>query len=154
MKERKVWVVLHGSDLNHDNEDYELYSTSDIDKAHSIIDNVEKICKESESECSFDWKCINTTSRYVYVIWLNELSRIYAGMDILSVVDNLREAKQDFHDIWQHQTYRWNFNTIYTEGQLEEPTIGFDNSNIKIYWRNNCDDCEQTLGIARLIIND
>lgn len=99
MKEKDVWVILHGLELNHDNEEYRLYSTSNIDRAHSIIDNVGNCCKESKAECSFGWEKINTASQFIYVVWLNELSRIYAGMEIMSVVDNLNQARQDFHDI-------------------------------------------------------
>lgn len=160
---KTVYVLMNGINLNHSNERYRFKATSDTDEAEVLILGLENqkqpiIYREDEDENDAEygnaWTKITTSCPYVYVIWLNELSRIYAGNEIMGVFDNFEVAKKNFHEQWAHQTERWDFNDEEAEGETTEPEIE-DNENeaYSLFWRCNGGDCEQTIGIAKIKVD-
>lgn len=154
MSDKQVWIIIRGSNLNHDGEEYELLSTTDDTSAHKLIQESKIRNDNNVIENGDDWKTILTDKDYVFIIWLNECSRIYSGNEIMAIVDNEELARTGFHGIRVHQSERWDFDTDLNCGVREEPIIDFAKSKIQSFWRNNGGDCEQTIGIAKLKIND
>lgn len=155
MSAKRVWIIIRGSNLNHDGEEYEFYATTNGNSAHKLIkESKTRIHNTSDIENGDDWNSIITDKDYVFIIWLNECSRIYAGNEIMTIVDDEHLAKVSFHNIWKHQSERWDFDTEWNCGVQKEPIIDFSNSKIHAFWRNNGGDCEQTIGIAKLNVND
>lgn len=152
---------MRGEYLNHDCEHYGFRAISDESIAttewQKLQEEMEReLTKEEEDEgqeFGHAYTTIETDKQYIYVVWLNELSRIYAGNEIMGVFDNEEEAKKDFHDCWEHQTERWGFDDEDIEEPKEEPKIDFSKCNYIGIWRCNDGVCDQTIGIIKLEID-
>lgn len=154
--QRKVFVIMQGRNLNHENKKFNVKVSTHEDVAKKLIDELKFSTQEqdiTEEERGDDYATLTTDKSYVYIIWLSEMSRIYAGNEIMYTSDDEVDAKYIFHAIWAHQTERWNFDSEITEGDTEEPTLDFQESGLYMFWRNNCDDCQQVIGIAKLDIS-
>lgn len=162
MDKRNVYVLMNGINLNHDGERFRFKATTDKDEADAIIAGLryqnEKPQEILEEEYGNGWVNLMASGDFVYVVWLNELSRIYAGNEIMAVADNEDDIKREFHDQWVHQNERWGFSDYsedYQEevgGDREEPKIDFSKSDGFSCFRH-AEDCEQILGVIKLKVN-
>src|SRR5574344_813465 len=159
---KKIYALMNGVELNHDGEVFKFLVTSDADKAKKIQKELEaQMNREDEDEVEYGndtfWQDVDPNAEYVYVIWLNELSNIYAGNEIMGVFDNEEDAKRGFHELWEHQTERWGFDDCGNDLDYvvtKEPVIDFSKNNSIAIWRaDESNYCGQVTGICKVRID-
>ena len=157
---KKVRIFMNGISLNHDNERFRFYATTDSDSAKVIELGLDKQMESMNNDDGEEYGNgnveLDTDKKFVYIVWLNELSRIYAGNEMMCVTDSEKVAVEHFHFQWTHQEERWGFNSENQEdvgGDSEEPLIDFTESDSFATYRH-ADDCEQILGIVKIKVDD
>lgn len=142
---------MNGVNINHDEETYKFLALTDQEKANLIIEELDRQENSANEYEEYgngnDTINVSNKTKYIYVIWLNELSRKYAGNEILDIAIKEKESINHFLNIWEHQTKRWNFDPS------TKPNINLNEKNYFVSSRTNDTDCEQTIGICKIKIN-
>lgn len=147
---------MKGVNINHDGETYNFKATKNVLEAVKIkehLDELDKISGVGDDESGVEYgngwmvlkDCLN--SKFVYAVWLNELSRIYAGNELMGIFTDIKDAKEYFIKQWNHQTERWGFKEISTK-EIERDLKSYN--DYLFYYRNNENDCQQTQGICKI----
>lgn len=86
---KKVEIIMNGVNINHDEETYRFLALTDQEKAKLSIEELnrqENSANEYEEYGNGnDTINVSNKTKYIYVIWLNELSRKYAGNEIMDI---------------------------------------------------------------------
>lgn len=150
-----IYVFMKGVNVNHDGETFYFKATTDpveAEKTRKELEELNKISGVNDDETGIeygnDWgvfKDCYTDTQFVYAVWLNELSRKYAGNELVGLFTSLHDALDRFYVEWRYQTERWNFKD-------KIPTVNLGRNSFYQY-RNNENDCDQTQGICRIEVN-